>query len=132
MQFSQSQGNVDKYVKTRGFVVVKTKENAIGLHNSFALMKELFADLRRNNGAVVISSASGEEYAYESAQWKNGVFTFSIIEGLTKKKADGNKDGTVTVAELMNYVSQRTRELTGGRQNPTSRRENISVDFKIW
>ncbi|MEW6526280.1 MAG: caspase family protein [Spirochaetota bacterium] len=132
MQLEQSQENVDKYVKTRGFAVVKTKENTIGLNNSFALMKELFADLRRNNGAVVISSAGGEEYAYESPQWKNGVFTFSIIEGLTKKKADGNKDGTVTVSELMSYVAQRTRDLTGGRQNPTSRKENITVDFKIW
>ncbi|HOJ29958.1 MAG TPA: hypothetical protein PL059_12875 [Spirochaetota bacterium] len=88
--------------------------------------------MRRHNGAIVISSAGGEEYAYESAQWKNGVFTFSVIEGLTMKKADRNKDGIITISELMSYVANRTRELTGGRQNPTSRKENVEMDFKIW
>ncbi len=38
------QGKLDTYVKSRGFAVLKTKENAIGLRNSFELMKELFAD----------------------------------------------------------------------------------------
>lgn len=132
LQLEAQQGKSDINVKSRGFTVVKTKEHTIGLRNSFELMKELFADLRRHNGAIVISSAGGKEYAYESAQWKNGVFTFSIIEGLTMKKADSNKDGSITVSELMNYVAQRTRELTAGRQNPTSRKENVEIDVKIW
>lgn|GEM_PF-4796875 len=48
------------------------------------------------------------------------------------KKADRNKDGIITISELMSYVANRTRELTGGRQNPTSRKENVEMDFKIW
>ncbi len=47
------------------------------------------------------------------------------------KKADSNKDGS-TVSELMNYVAQRTRDLTAGRQNPTSCKENVKIDIKIW
>lgn len=132
MQKMSMQGKPDTHVKSRGFGIVKSKEKMIGLSGSFELMKELFADLRRHNGAIVISSAGGEEYAYESAQWKNGVFTFSVIEGLTMKKADKNKDGIITISELMSYVANRTRELTGGRQNPTSRKENVEMDFKIW
>ncbi|MCX8124085.1 MAG: caspase family protein [Spirochaetes bacterium] len=132
MQLMSAQVKTDSHVKSRGFTIVKNKVNSIGLANSFELMKELFADLRRHNGAIVISSAGGEEYAYESAQWRNGVFTFSVIEGLAIKKADSNKDGAITVSELMNYVSTRTRQLTGGKQNPTTRQENITVDFTLW
>ena len=55
-------------------------------------MKELFADLRRGTGATVTSSAGGAEYALESSQWNNGVFTYSIIEGIETKKADLNKE----------------------------------------
>ncbi len=123
---------MDSNVKSRGFGVAKSKEYIVGLQNSFELMKELFADLRRHNGTIVIASAGSEEYAYESAKWKNGVFTYCIIEGLSMKKADSNKDGGITVYELMEYVAQRTRELTAGRQNPASRKENVIANCKVW
>lgn len=119
-------------VKARGFKVVKAKANSIGLANSFELMKELFADLRRNNGAVVISSASGKEYALESGEWKNGVFTYSILEGLKNNKCDLNNDRSTTVTELREYVSKKVQELTNGKQNPTGRSENLENDFKVW
>ena len=95
-------------------------------------MKELFNDIRSSTGAVVISSASGVEFAYESPQWNNGVFTYALLEGLKNKTADLNKDGLVRVSELKDYVSDRVQELTNGRQNPTSRRENLENDFVVW
>lgn len=119
-------------VKARAFKKTVKAKDGIGLQNSFELMKELFADLRRNNGAVVISSASGKEYALESAEWKNGVFTYSILEGLRSSKADLNQDKTLTVSELRDYVGRRVQELTNGKQNPTSRTENLENDFRVW
>lgn len=38
-------------------------------------MKKQLTGLRRYNGAVMISSAGRKELAFESAQWKNGVFS---------------------------------------------------------
>jgi len=120
-------------VKSRGFIKrVENKNTGIGLKNSFELMKELFADLRRNNGAVVISSASGKEYAFESSEWQNGVFTYSLLEGLKSGNADLDKNKSVSVSELRDYVSKRVQDLTNGKQNPTSRTENLVNDFRVW
>jgi hypothetical protein len=119
-------------IKSRGFKTVKSKSEGLGLENSFQLMQELFADLRKGTGAVVISSASGAEFALESDVWQNGVFTYSILEGLEDRKCDTNQDGAVQVSELKDYVFDRVTELTNGKQHPTSRRENLEHDFVVW
>ncbi len=94
--------------------------------------QELFADLRRGTGAVVISSASGNEYALEGERWSNGVFTYALLSGLRDGKADANHDGTVSVSELQAYVIDEVRRLTAGGQNPTVRRENLDYDFELY
>jgi len=103
----------------------------LGLSNSFGLMQELFANLSRGSGAVVISAAAGKGYALESQKWNNGVFTYSILDGIRNKKADLNGDGIITVTELKDYVSKEVERLTNGKQKPTSRRENLEYDFKV-
>ncbi len=113
---------------SRGF---KKKSN-ISYQNTFELMKELFNDLRRGTGAMVISSAGGGEFAYEGGNWNNGIFTYTVIEGLTTGKADRNENQEITVSELRNYVFDKVSELTNGLQNPTSRKENPEFDFRIW
>src|SRR5204862_4603338 len=82
-----------------------TAVKQLGLENSFELMKELFSDLRKGNGATVISSAGGAEYAMEGAQWNNGVFTYCLLDGLKNKKADLNKDGKVMLSELQAFLN---------------------------
>ena len=117
-------------VNFRGFN--SSTNNSMGLQNSFKMMQELFADLRRGTGAVVISSASGAEYAFESPEWNNGVFTYSLLEGLKSGKCDENKDGEIRISELRNYVMNKVVNLTNGAQHPTARNENLEFDFNIW
>jgi len=105
---------------------------SFGLQNSFELMQELFTNLSKGNGAVVISAAGGLEYAYEGPDWKNGVFTYSVRKGLEGNEADLNGDKTVTVNELKDYLFRQVETLTGGKQKPTSRRENLENDWRIW
>ena len=105
---------------------------AVGLYNSFDLMQSLFSDIRRGTGATVISSAGGAEYAYESTEWSNGLFTFCMLDGLSRGVADLNRDGVIHISELRGYVNQRVSDLSDGKQNPTYRNENLSMDFVIW
>ena len=127
----QSDSSGLKEYAPKGFVV-KTTEKSVGLQNSFELMKELFADVSKNNGTVVISAAGGLEYALEDAKYSNGVFTYAIKKGLLEKAADKNTDGDVSVNELKEYVSKTVEELTKGKQKPTTRKEVLEFDWKLW
>jgi WD40 repeat protein len=119
-------------VKARGFKALARKDNVLGLKNTFELMRELFIDLSRGTGSVVVSSAGGAEYAFESSEWSNGVFTYVLLEGLKTGNADANRDGRLDVAEIQDYVFRKVPELTGGRQNPTFRKTNFENNFVIF
>lgn len=129
---SNTAQNSTNGVSARGFTVVKSKGQALGLTNSFELMKEIFADVRRGTGTIVISAAAGKEYAFENDVWKNGAFTFSLLEGLKSGNADKDKNKEVSISEIRDYVSKKVQELTNGKQNPTSRAENLEFDFRVW
>jgi len=116
----------------RAKVLQGEEDKGIGLQNSFELMQELFTNLNRGSGAVVISAAAGDSYALESDEWNNGVFTYSVLDGLKNQKADLNKNGEITVSELRDYVSEKVQQETGGRQKPTVRQENVEFDFRVW
>lgn len=121
-----------KIKEARG-IILRQKSNLDEV-STFNLMQDMFADFSNENGSVVISAAGGLEYAFESANWHNGVFTYCVLKALTEKAADlksegGNGDGNISVQELMHYVSTKVPELTKGRQKPTSRRENIEYDW---
>jgi len=103
-----------------------------GLKNSFTYMKTLFGDVSKGTGATVISAAGGYEFALESEDWSNGVFTYAILEGLTSGEADRNHDGLVHVSELKDYVTTQVVKLTDGKQHPTTRTENALNDFVLF
>jgi len=118
----------DVTVKTRGF-----KKAGQPFKHSVSeiqmLMERLFPDVRRGTGAIVISASGAREFALESSQWKNGVFTYSILNGMKNGSADGNSNGKVSIRELKEYVYKEVPRLTNGQQNPTTRMDNFRMDF---
>jgi hypothetical protein len=123
-------GNVKEY-SFKG-VNSTMSQSGTNLNSSFELMQELFAGLDKGTGTTVISAAAGKGYALESPQWNNGIFTFTILNGMKNKAADKNRDGQITVSELKDYSIKQVELLTGGKQKPTARRESINYDWKIW
>ncbi|MBB6462311.1 caspase family protein [Flammeovirga kamogawensis] len=111
---------------------LKVKVSAKKSDATLSNIKAVFNELRRGTGAFIFSSASGMEYAYEGEQWKNGVFTYALLKGLSEEDADQNNDGIIKVSELQDYLFKEVSELTNGRQNPTNRLENIGNDFNFY
>ena len=103
-----------------------------GLKATNEAVKEMFNDLNRGTGTTVISSAGGVEFAMESESWKNGLFTFSFLEGVQSMSADLNRDGKIYLSELQDFVNTEVEIISKGKQKPTARAENISLDYQIW
>jgi WD40 repeat protein len=121
-------------------VSVREKQG-IGFENSLDLASDIFSDTRKGSGAIVISSAGGAEYAMESNEWKNGLFTYAFLKGFKKEKklynkfycnADYNLDGLVEVSEIRKYVYILVKELSSNKQEPSSREDNIEQDYAIF
>jgi hypothetical protein len=104
----------------------------LGSQNVTELTKSLFTDLRKGTGATVISSAGGVEFAMESDQWKNGLFTYCLLNGIKSMDADQNKDGEIWLSEIKKFVQEKVFQLSKGLQKPTSRIENTTLDYRIW
>ncbi|MEP0986117.1 caspase family protein [Ekhidna sp.] len=119
---------------SRGFSNVREKtglSRILGYGNLFKFMRSQFADLRENTGTIAISSAGGAEYALESADWKNGVFTYYLKEGMINNGADLNGDGKIYASEMQKYLSEKVYEATDGKQQPTTRVANLNHDILI-
>ncbi|MFD1551563.1 caspase family protein [Putridiphycobacter roseus] len=118
----------DVSFRSAGVAVAETNASA----SPSKAMNELFNDLRRGTGATVISSAGGAEFALESDEWKNGLFSYCLLSGLKEGYADLNKDGEIYLTELQTYTIEKVKALSHGKQVPNSRLQNLELDFRIW
>lgn len=98
----------------------------------FELMQEIFYGLGSTTGSQVVVATAGDSYAQESAQWNNGVFTYTLLNGLQTGEADLNNDKKVTTDELVNYLRDTVKGLTDGNQVPRFREENLDNHFIVW
>jgi len=82
------------------------------------------------NGAIVFAASTGNQYSLENPAWSNGGFTKALVEGL-QGQADYRRSGRITVNMLDLYLSERVKELTGGRQTPTTTKPPSTPDFPV-
>ena len=102
-----------------------SSSNTVGLQNSFQLMQELFVNVQKGSGATIISAAAGDQFALEGGILENGFFTYAILKYM-KEQEDAS------VNSLKKYVYTEVEKLSGGLQKPTSRIENLELDWKVW
>jgi len=127
---STEESDGEEGVTFRGVWKVESK-SGFGLSNTSQLVKSMFLDLRKGTGATVISSSGGAEYAMESEEWKNGLFTYCLLNGFKDNLADLNNDGVLMLSEIQTYVSKMVTKLSKGKQTPTSRVVNNELDYKL-
>ncbi len=82
------------------------------------------------NGAVVFSSAAGNQFALESPAWGNGAFTLALLDAL-RGAGDYNGDGSISVNELNLYVGEEVKRLTNNQQTPVLQKPSSIRDFPL-
>ncbi len=78
----------------------------------------------RSTGRVSLSSCLNYQKAVESSRYDHGLFTYYVLQALGGKASDAlQRDGTLTVGDLFNYVSRQLppeqRPVMGGVQQDT-------------
>lgn len=117
--------------KTLFFVDTCHSGNIMGARRGVADINVVVNELASaENGAVVFASSTGKQYSLEDQAWGNGAFTKALVEGLGGK-ADYAGKGTISVNMLDLYLSERVKQLTGGKQTPTTTKPNTVPDFPI-
>ena len=82
------------------------------------------------NGAVVFAASTGSQFSLEDPAWGNGAFTKALVEGISGK-ADYTGKGRISINMLDLYLSERVKELTKGKQTPTTTKPQTIQDFPI-
>jgi len=113
--------NLKKGVKP---VAYEENNSHVGIQNSFELMQELFVTIGNRTGAVIIAAAAGNQFALESGDLDNGVFTYSLLEGL-------RSDPHIKISDLKKQVSHRVEQRTNGLQRPVYRNEALTIDWNF-
>lgn len=82
-------------------------------------------------GSVIMTATTGKGYSYEKSEWGHGAFTKALLEAIKEGKADYNKDGEISIKEIDLYITNRVKELTKGKQKPTTLISDSIPDFTI-
>jgi len=124
---------ISRFIKARKIVVIADACHAGGLGAAFDTGRRGIRNVEINpisagfqalssasQGVAVISASDDRQLSQESKQWGggHGVFTYYLVKGLSGD-ADYNKDGHVTLGELIPYLSENVRKATKNAQSPT-------------
>jgi hypothetical protein len=122
-----------RFIKARKVVVIADACHSEGVGQSFDIARRSNRGIKVNSisdalqnlskvgdGVCVISASDASQMSQESEEWGggHGVFTHFLLLGLNGK-ADYNKDGKVTLGELIPYLSEQVRQATKNAQAPT-------------
>jgi WD40 repeat protein len=117
--------------KTLAFVDTCHSGNIMGARRGAADITAMINELASaESGAIVFASSTGNQYSLEKPEWGNGAFTKALIEGFNGK-ADYTGKGKISINMLDLYLSERVKELTGGKQTPTTTKPQTIQDFPI-
>ncbi len=109
----------------------KLGTNILAKRGDTDLMEAIRSLATEENGVVIMAASTGKESSLESSDWKHGAFTLALIEGMNQGKADLNEDGIINIREIDYYVAERVKELTNGKQHPTTQKPSVVSEFPL-
>lgn len=117
--------------KTLFFVDTCHSGNVMGTRRALVDVTAIINELTSaENGAVVFAASTGNQYSLENVEWGNGAFTKALVEALSGRADYGGK-GKITINMVDLYLSERVKELTKGKQTPTTTKPQTIQDFPI-
>jgi WD40 repeat protein len=101
-----------------------------GKRSNSSLTDDLIRDLVNDDrGVIALCASTGRQFALESNEHRQGLFTLALVEGLQGKAQ--KVDGAVYLHHLDAYVTDRVKELSQGRQSPTTARPTSVTPFPL-
>lgn len=122
-----------RFIKAKKVVVIADACHSGGIGQSFDVARRGDRGIEINpissglqnlsqvgDGIAVISASDDKQMSQEGQQWGSGhgVFTYYLLKGLGGE-ADYNKNGHITLGELIPYLSEKVRRETSNAQSPT-------------
>lgn len=93
--------------------------------SSFDKMRELFADVRGGNGALILSSSSGNDVSFEDPNLQNGFFTAAFIDAVK------NHNLQINLSEFIKEIEDKVYTMSEGKQRPNVRQMNRFLTSKV-
>lgn len=91
--------------------------------------------LARSAGVTLMASTGSEQFATEFEDLGHGVFTYSILQGMSGQADGGSRDGKITIRELDAYLNDEVPRLTqkykGVTQYPRSWSQGMDFPLVI-
>jgi hypothetical protein len=84
-------------------------------------------DAGRPSGAIIFSSRSRGQQSLESVPLRNGLFAEALLQLLTDRASDRNRNGFIDRRELFGPVTDKVLQLSGGLQQPALEQDNPAV-----
>lgn len=136
VKWYEFQDTIERLPGTRWLLADTCHSGAItgkrGMTRDASDITDALRDLRKvENGVVVMSAATGREASEENSSWGHGAFTLALVEGIEQMKANFNNDHRIDIKELDLYVTNRVKELTGGRQHPMTEIPTVMPNFPV-
>jgi len=122
-----------RFIKAKKVIVIADACHAGGVGQQFDISRRANRAIKVNpissglqnlskvgDGICVISASDDKQFSQESYKWGggHGVFTHFLLKGLNGE-ADYNHDNSITLGELIPFLSEQVRRETKNAQSPT-------------